>query len=118
MSIMHGLIPCYGRANLHLPFQWRYVDPKEGRTGQGRHGKIPELTWNPDQFKPIAMDLLNACGKQNMYIFARPPNELLRQLVSEEFKDGKWDLRRGYRDNHLWDCFVLACLAARIDQIH
>jgi hypothetical protein len=112
-----GLIPCYGRTHIDLPFVQRRVDPFEGKQRGGVY-KIPELTWNPDVFKPHAQDLLNGRSQYNCHLFRHPPRELIRQLVSEEYRDGAWSVRRGYVDNHLWDCFVLACLAAKIDNIH
>jgi hypothetical protein len=118
MAAQHGFIPCYGRVNIQLPFVQRRVDPFEGKSGQGKYGKVAELTWNPDQFKPHALDLLNGVSKYNFYLFDSPPHELVKQLVSEEYRDGAWVVRRGYRDNHLWDCWCLAVLAAHIDKIH
>jgi hypothetical protein len=44
--------------------------------------------------------------------------EYQQQVTSEQQVGGKWRLRRGQRDNHLWDCEVLQLLGATIFGYH
>lgn len=112
-----GMTPCLGRASIQQPFVRAPVDPFEGKRGQGRHS-IARVTWNPNMIKPLAHEMLRGEGKNRLAIYKHPERELIRQLVSEEFVDGEWVCRRGYPQNHLWDCFVLAVLGCRIEGIH
>jgi hypothetical protein len=112
-----GMIPCLGRASIQQPFIKSPVDPFEGKRGQGKHA-IPRVTWNPNMLKPIAHEMLRGESAYKLAIYAHPERELIRQLIAEEFSGGEWVCRRGYPQNHLWDCFVLAVLCARMEGIH
>jgi len=111
------MIPCLGRASIQQPFIKAPVDPFEGKRGQGKHA-IPRVTWNPNMIKPIAHEMLRGESAYRLAIYQHPERELIRQLISEEFSGGEWVCRRGYPQNHLWDCFVLAVLCARMEGIH
>ena len=114
-SPTESVIPCIGRANIRKPVESSWIDPYEGARFSRRAykgGKIRELQWNPDEFKPKAQDSLVGVGSLRAHLFKDPPRELIKQLIAEEFVGGKWQLRRGHRENHLWDCLVMAFMAS------
>lgn len=107
------MFPIYGRQLQGVPFLESSKDPETG----GKHSpetQILTYTFNPDVFKPIYFDLLTGEGRLKWYVYKNIEREYARQVVAEECVDGVWQPRKGYKQNHLFDCEVYQILAAAI----
>jgi hypothetical protein len=107
------MFPIYGRALQGVPFLESSKDPETG----GKHSpetQILTYTFNPDVFKPIYFDLLTGEGRLKWHVYRNIEREYARQAVAEECVDGVWQARKGYKQNHLFDCEVYQILAAAI----
>jgi hypothetical protein len=109
-----GGYPCFGEANMRfLPWRKSLRDPYEGKAGAGS-SSIACLTWNPNIFKLITMDLMRGRGGHEWMVYDGIERDYVVQVTSEQLVNGAWEVRRGRKDNHLWDCEVLQVLAANV----
>jgi hypothetical protein len=109
-----GGFPTFGEASLkYLPWRRHERDPYEGKAGQGRTS-LACITFQPDIFKTLTYDLLNARSEREWLVYTGIEREYVTQMTAEQQVNGVWELRRNRRDNHLWDCEVLQTLAAHV----
>lgn len=114
---MRRMIPTYGRAQIMQPWARREIDPFEGKKGQGRY-KLVTITFNPDMFKDLAYELVKGSDSRVWMVPSDIDRTYSNQMLSEERGPAGWRLRRGFTQNHLWDCEVLQVLAATINGMH
>jgi hypothetical protein len=107
------MVPIFGSGHSMLPIVRSLIDPFEGVSGQGQN-KIMRLTISPDVFKHLLFDMTQGASPNRWHIYEDIEREYLKQIQSEELKDGRWCERRGYPNNHLWDCEVYQIVAATI----
>jgi hypothetical protein len=112
-SAKYKMIPIYGRKLQGIPFLESVKDPDSG-TKQDTGTQIRTYTFNPDVFKPIYFNMLTGKGPGKWYVYERIEREYGRQVIAEECVDGVWQPRRGYPQNHLFDCEVYQVVGAAI----
>ena len=116
-SYYRKMIPCYGRAQLQMPYAKRILDPFEGKRGQGMN-EIGTFTLNPNIFKSLLFDMIMGQSERKWHVYRGVEREYVRQVVAEECVDGEWTVRRGHSQNHMWDCEVLQLFGATFNQLH
>jgi len=112
--LTYNAIPTVGSESISLPYKKSVIDPFEGKTGQGQYS-IALYMYNTDIFKTLLMDLIRGESEKTWMLYDRIERDYVKQTSSEERVDGKWQLKRGHRQNHLWDCEVIQLLGATID---
>jgi hypothetical protein len=120
ISLQYKFVPVIAKDSLQaMPFVYREVDPYEGTTRQRASSRVATYVWNPNVFKPLVLDMVNGESVCQWWVWKGIEREYVRQVLSEECtSDGVWQTRRGYTQNHLWDCEVLQLLAATISGVH
>ena len=58
--------------------------------------------------------MINGTSTQRWHVYKGIERDYVRQVMSEQLTPKGWVVRKGYSDNHLWDCEVLQVLAATI----
>jgi hypothetical protein len=111
------MIPAYGREHVDLYARMRLEPVFEGVKGDP-NAKIGSFTWKPSIFKHILMDMMRGESVMKWYVCDGIDRDYVKQVMSESCVDGNWVVRKGYSDNHLWDCECLQVLAATIDGLH
>jgi len=109
--------PTLGRENLALPYKKDKVDPFEGKSGAGRESII-RYQFNTDVFKTLLLDMVRGESEKLWHLYQHVERDYVRQVNSEHRVDGKWMLKRGHGQNHLWDCEVMQLLAETIHGLH
>lgn len=104
-------IPVEGRDNQSLPFVVKKIDPFEG-TGSAGKQQIGLIQLQSDVFKSLLMDCMRGESEKKWWIPRGMPREYTRQITAEQKVDGRWELRRGYTQNHLFDCETYALVGA------
>jgi hypothetical protein len=110
-AVNYKALPLRGSESLIVPLKRSYVDPYEGRRGQGGT-TLETWTFNTDVFKTWLMDMQRGQAPQKWHIYKNPEREYIRQVTSEEKADGAWRIRHGHTQNHLWDCEVMQIVVA------
>lgn len=91
------------------------INPFEGdRSGRQRQQAIlPLIQVQTDHYKQRLLALIRGETPGITWeVYQGIDREYVAQVASEERVDGKWRLKRGVRDNHLWDCEVLQVVAS------
>jgi len=113
-----NLIPTkgVGGRTMKLPWTQSTINPAEGITGsRGGAQNILLIQFHADTFKSRLYEMV--CGRVaglDWSVYKNIDREYVAQMTSEEKSDGTWKLKRGRRDNHLWDCEVLQVLATDV----
>lgn len=132
-----NVVPTKGDSYVSPSSYWR-VRKIETDPGTGKQVPAGQLLYefNPDAYKTRLATMLlkkpaSDGSRQSGYVHLPrdPSKELLRQICSEQRvavrkkRGGKvqdvyvWQLRRGYRANHDWDCAVLGLLGADLARV-
>ena len=120
-------MPTIGSGNIGLVFKKRMINPYEGKVGgKSNNLKIEEVTYDDNYFQGVLMNMADGTYKAwrvykhftneaGMVINHIEP-EYVKQVMSEEKVDGKWQHKRGHPNNHLRDCEKLQILAAMVPE--
>ena len=114
--IKYRFIPCAGAVAKMTSMTWTQstINPYEGTRQQKQGVSIQRVTHDTISEKLQLMDRVTGASPFRWYVYRNIEDDYCKQLVSEEYIDDRWELRRGYRSNHLLDCEVLQLLAATI----
>jgi hypothetical protein len=112
-----GAIALKGEDNMKGDLNLRDdLDPTEGRKSRRADGaKYSMLTWNTDIFRGKFMAALRGETPFNWHVYRMAEREYVRQVMSTHKVDGEWVRRKGYPDDHLFDCEVMQMALARYD---
>lgn len=110
----HQFCAVEGHENLSMPFIPKLIDPYEGTRGQAAEGdnQIWLVQVHSDSFREILMQSLRGESKRKWSVPVGMPLEYVRQVTSQAKIDGKWQFRKGYTQDHLWDCECYALAGA------
>ncbi len=108
--------PLMGRASLDLPYLQKAYDPKEGKRGQSsdEENKIKAYEFNDDIFSTMLLSMIRGESPKNWCLYSGIDREYVRQVNSTQKLDGKWGRKRGYSQDHLWDCEKMQVVLALI----
>lgn len=103
-----------GHDNLSMPFVPRLIDPYEGTRGQQSEGEnqIWLIQLHSDTWRDLLMQSLRGESSRKWCVPAGMPLEYVRQVTSQAKIDGRWQFRRGFTQDHLWDCECYALAGA------
>ena len=113
-SMSLNFIPTKGHdSRLSQTWLQRYINPYEG-TAKKSPESLMIYIFDTYHYKAQLMGRIKGEIKTGWWVFAGVDRTYRQQMISEEKVDGKYVLRSGHKDNHLWDCEVLQVLAATI----
>jgi len=112
ICLSHRFTPTKGASKrMAMPWTQNTINIFEGTRRQREGESIQLVTYDTIQIKGLLSDLIETGD------WAIPKDvtvDYIRQMTSEEMIADKWVLKRGHRDNHLWDCEALQVLGAMI----
>jgi hypothetical protein len=88
------------------------IDPYEGTRRQGEGELIWMLKLHVDTWSDLLMSSLRGESARAWYIPRGMPLEYVRQVTSTAKVDGKWQVRKGFSQDHIWDCEKYALVGA------
>lgn len=91
------------------------INVLEGQRGQRQAGPeqiLPLIQHDTITFKLQLNERIKGLSPFAWYVPHDITSDYTNQILSEEYVNGEWKLRRGSRDNHLWDCEVMQLLGA------
>jgi hypothetical protein len=92
------------------------MDPTEGRKSNSRHGaKYSRLEWNTDIMRGKLLSAMRGETPFAWHVYRMPERDYVRQVMSTEKVDGEWRTRKGFTDDHLFDCEAMQFALARFD---
>jgi phage terminase large subunit GpA-like protein len=113
-----NFIPTKGASERMRGLTWAQsnINPFEGDKKQAEGMSIPLVTFDTVSIKLQLIDRIQGKGTFQWHVFSGIDDTYAREVTSEEYSpdSGKFQLRRGFKDNHFLDCEVLALLAATI----
>jgi transposase-like protein len=111
--IQYQYIPCKGMSGTSI-MAWTVtpVNIHEGKRRQVMGESISLIQHDTNNLKLQLQDRIRGVSDMAWYVFEGVGQEYARQVTSEEFVNQEWQMRRGFRDNHLFDCEELQLLAA------
>jgi phage terminase large subunit GpA-like protein len=106
-------IPCKGGSQRMLQ-DWMQttVNIYEGTRKQTNSNCVTLIMHDTVNLKLKLQDRIRGIGPFAWYVYQGIGKEYASDVTSEEYVNGEWRLKRGHRDNHLWDCEVMQLLAA------
>lgn len=113
-----NFIPAKGASERMRGLTWAQsnVNPFEGTKKQDENLSIALVTFDTISLKLQLVDRIQGKSAFAWHVFSGIDDDYARQVTAEEYspETGKFDIRRGYSDNHFGDCEVMALLAATI----
>ncbi len=94
------------------------MNPTEGRKATSRtSARYTMLTWNTDVFRSKFLAALRGETPWGWYIPKMAGREYIRQVMSTHKIDGEWCTKKGYPQDHMFDCEVMQLALARFDNL-
>lgn len=96
------------------------LDPMEGKKARAdNRGAMTYsmITWHTDTFRSKLLAAMRAETTWDWYIPRMAGRQYLRQVTSTHKVNGVWERRKGFPDDHMFDCEVMQLVLARYDNI-
>jgi len=105
-ALQFRFIPILGResSRVNAPFKKQVIDPYEGTRNAGAGREMGMYVIDVDLLKDILFDMMQGRSAQKWMLYQGIEAQYVRQVISEEKRDGKYGVRRGFKDNHQLDC--------------
>lgn len=103
-----------GHESLSMPFIARVIDPYEGtrKQSQDSETQIWLVQIHSDTWRDLLMASLRGESARKWSVPVGLPLEYVRHVTSTAKVDGKYALRKGYTQDHVWDCECYALAGA------
>ena len=113
-----GSIALKGEDNMKTDLYLRdKMNPTEGRKAQGRAENFNMLTWNTDVMRSKLLAAIRGETPWSWHIPQMPGREYVRQVMSTHKVDGVWGTKKGYPQDHMFDCEAMQLALARYDSL-
>ena len=116
--LTHRFIPTKGSATPMRAMQWTQstINVFEGSKRQAEGASVQLVTFDGTAFKLQLMDRIQGRSSFRWFTFSGIDDQYVREVTAEEYlpETGRFELRRGRKDNHAFDCEVLCLLGATI----
>lgn len=117
-SLQFRMIPTKGSsaAMRSQPWTQTTINVFEGTKKQAEGHSIQLITFDTISLKLQLMDRIQGKSPFAWYVFSGISEDYAKEVTAEEYspETGKFQLKRGRRDNHYFDCEVLCLLGATI----
>lgn len=117
-ALQFRMIPTKGSSTAMRSHPWTQttINVFEGTKKQAEGHSIQLITFDTIALKLQLMDRLQGRGPFGWYVFSGIGEDYAKEVTAEEYspETGKFQLKRGRRDNHFLDCEVLCLLGATI----
>lgn len=114
MDNMQWIYPLYGEDNMKQGLRnFGHRDPYEGMPGGGDKKHFVDVySWHTDTFRLAYLQMLRGESREKWMVYEGVELEYAKQATSTERVDGKWQTRRGYSQDHLFDCECMQLVMA------
>lgn len=114
-----GAIALKGEDNMKSDLYLRDdMNPNEGRKARQRESnRFTMLTWNTDIFRSKLLAAIRGETPWSWFVPKMAGRDYVRQVLSTQKIDGEWKTRKGYPDDHMFDCEVMQLVLARYDNL-
>jgi hypothetical protein len=117
----YGCIALKGEDNMKTDIYLRdNMDATEGKRARANNEQAKPfdmVTWQTDIFRSKLLAAMRGETVWDWHIPRMVGRQYVRQVCSTHKVNGVWERRKGYPDDHLFDCEVMQLVLARFDKL-